>query len=121
MLLYVTILGFTETEIMAIQQKVQQICDYYKPVYTLQERYRNLEAYKNSRDRITVVLRAPTSSPLATVVVGLGTVQVHPVLQVLVTKARVLRLSHLGEDRRIYKSFILPRLPTGFPFLFELQ
>ena len=65
--LYVKISGCTESETIGIQQMVQQICDYYEPVYPLQERYRNLEAYMDLRDRIIVV---PTplarSTPVAT-------------------------------------------------------
>lgn len=67
MLLYIKILGCSETETMGIQQMIQQICDYYEPVYALQERYRNLEAYMGLRDRIVVVPTPPAPSiPVAT-------------------------------------------------------
>lgn len=71
MFLYVKNLGCTETEAVVIQQIIQQSCDYYETVYTLQERYRNLESYMNLRDRITIVPRSPASSTLVAVPVGL--------------------------------------------------
>ena len=70
--IYLKILGCTETEAVVIQQTIQQTCDYYEPVYALQERYRNLETYLNLRDRITIVPTSPASStPVVAVPPGL--------------------------------------------------
>ncbi|KAH0538908.1 hypothetical protein FGG08_004499 [Glutinoglossum americanum] len=51
-------LGCTEAEAQAVREKVQDACDYYEPVYTVQESYRAVEEYIGFKVHRTIV---PTS------------------------------------------------------------